>query len=69
MGLDGEARQPLTAVNANSTIGGSVGRKVLTGFGGTAPTLADGDREVRRQDGMDRGNRRLGRPISLLQPR
>jgi hypothetical protein len=52
VGLDGEARQPLTAVNATSTIAGSVGRKVLTGFGGTAPTLSWPARAWRLQSAM-----------------
>jgi hypothetical protein len=34
MGLDGEARRRMTAVDATATIGGSVGRKLLGGFDG-----------------------------------
>jgi hypothetical protein len=33
----------LAAVDAASTIGGFVGRKLLGGFGGTAPILSHGD--------------------------
>jgi hypothetical protein len=38
----GSLRPPPTILDATSTIGGSVGRKVLTGYGGTAPIVAHG---------------------------